>query len=229
MNLSETAFLLPAGPHYSLRWFTPAIEVPLCGHATLASAHVLWESGAIPPDAATTFETRSGVLRARRVDGRIELDLPAAPITKSPLPADAGRALGVEATFVGRTPDRGLGDVDYLVEVGSEAAVRALRPDFAILRTIAAGFIVTAASVAPRFDFVSRYFASFAGIDEDPVTGAAHCALVPYWGERLRKSTMTAFQASARGGVVHGRTGGDRVFLSGDAVTVFKGDLVDHG
>ena len=228
MNLSETAFLLPAGSHYGLRWFTPTTEVPLCGHATLASAHVLWESGLLPATDAATFETRSGLLRARRVDGRIEMDLPAAPLTESALPEGAGRALGVEETFVGRTPDRGMGDVDYLVEVRSEAIVRALQPDFATLRTLAAGFIVTAASASPRYDFVSRYFASFAGIDEDPVTGAAHCALVPYWSGRLGKSAMTAFQASPRGGVVHGRTGGERVFLSGQAVTVFKGDVADH-
>jgi len=228
MNLSETAFLLPAGSHYGLRWFTPTTEVPLCGHATLASAHALWESGLLPSDAAATFETRSGLLGARRVDGRIEIDLPAAPVAESALPQGAQRALGVEAVFVGRTPDRGLGDVDYLVEVPSEAAVGALRPDFTTLRAIAAGFIVTAAATSPPYDFVSRYFAAFAGIDEDPVTGAAHCALLPHWSRRLGKTSMTAFQASTRGGIVHGRVAGDRVLLSGGAVTVFQGDLADH-
>jgi PhzF family phenazine biosynthesis protein len=229
MNLSETAFLLPAGAGFELRWFTPETEVPLCGHATLASAHALWESGTLQPEIPAVFETRSGRLTARRTEGRIELDLPAAPTSEALLPEGVARALGVEAMFVGRTGDRGLGDVDYLVEVGTEDEVRSLKPDFPRLRTVAAGLIVTARSTSPTYDFVSRYFASFIGIDEDPVTGAAHCALVPYWAGRLGKSAMTAFQASARGGVVHGRVAGDRVLLSGEAVTIFQGELVDHG
>ncbi len=229
MNLSETAFLLPAEAGFKLRWFTPETEVPLCGHATLASAHALWESGTLRPETPAVFETRSGRLTARRVEGRIEINLPAAPISETLLPEGVARALGVEPTFVGRTGDRGLGDVDYLVEVGSEDEIRSLKPDFPRLRTVAAGLIVTARGSSPTYDFVSRYFASFVGIDEDPVTGAAHCALVPYWAARLGKSAMTAFQASARGGVVHGRVAEDRVLLSGEAVTVFQGELVDHG
>jgi PhzF family phenazine biosynthesis protein len=229
MNLSETAFLLAADAGFKLRWFTPQSEVPLCGHATLASAHALWESGTLPPDAPALFDTRSGRLKARRVDRQIEIDLPAAPISEVPLPEGVAGALGLEPIFVGRTQDRGLGDVDYLVEVGSESEIRSLVPDFPILREAAAGFIVTARSSSPAYDFVSRYFAPFVGIDEDPVTGAAHCVLVPYWAACLGKNAMTAYQASARGGVVHGRVEGDRVVLSGEAVTVFRGDLVDHG
>jgi PhzF family phenazine biosynthesis protein len=229
VNLSETAFLLPAARAFRLRWFTPETEVPLCGHATLASAHALWEAGVLPADDAALFETRSGRLTARRIDGRIEIDLPAAPVAKTRLPDGVAQALGVAPSFVGRTGDRGLGDVDYLVEVSSEKEVRSLRPDLPRLRTVAAGLIVTARGASPEYDFVSRYFASFVGIDEDPVTGAAHCALVPYWAERLGKSAMTAFQASPRGGVVHGRVARDRVLLSGQAVTVFQGELVDHG
>lgn len=226
MNLSETAFLLPADTGFRLRWFTPAAEVPLCGHATLASAHVLWETGTLPPGEAATFETRSGRLAARRLGALIEMDLPAAPVTESPAPAGALEALGVAPAWVGRTADRGMGDVDYLIEIGSEEAVRRLRPDFGLLRGLRSGFIVTARATTRDFDFVSRYFASFIGIDEDPVTGVAHCALVPYWGARLGKNAMTALQVSARGGVVQGRLDGERVRLAGEAVTVLRGELL---
>jgi predicted PhzF superfamily epimerase YddE/YHI9 len=200
--------------------------VPLCGHATLASSHVLWEAGILAPEATATFETRSGRLTARRKGGRIELDLPAAPVTERAPPAGALEALGATAVWVGRTGERGLGDVDYLVEVGSEEAVRRLTPDFGRLRSQRCGFIVTARATTAPFDFVSRYFAAFVGIDEDPVTGVAHCALVPYWGAKLSKSEMTGYQASPRGGVVHGVNAGARVLLSGEAVTVLRGELL---
>jgi PhzF family phenazine biosynthesis protein len=226
MNLSETAFLLPEGDAFHLRWFTPTTEVPLCGHATLASAHFLWETGTIPLDQAATFRTRSGRLSARRVAGRIEINLPAAPLTESPAPKGALEALGTTAIWVGRTADRGLGDVDYVIDIGAEDVVRKLKPDFGRLRELKSGFIVTARATTPPFDFVSRYFAAFVGIDEDPVTGAAHCALVPHWAARLSKLEMTAYQASARGGIVHARLDGDRVYLSGDAVTVLRGELL---
>jgi PhzF family phenazine biosynthesis protein len=225
MNLSETAFLLPRDDVFGLRWFTPEAEVPLCGHATLASAHALWESGVLSEDREALFDTRSGRLTARRVDGRVEIDLPAAPLAACALPEGAAQALGVSPVFAGRTPDRGLGDVDYVVEVASEAEVRGLRPDFARLRALRAGFAVTARADGPPYDFVSRYFASFVGIDEDPVTGAAHCALVPHWSGRLGKDRLTAYQASARGGVVRGLLEGDRVRLAGEAVTVARGEI----
>jgi PhzF family phenazine biosynthesis protein len=226
MNLSETAFVLRDSNGYSLRWFTPVAEVPLCGHATLASAHVLWETGTLSHDEAAIFQTRSGQLKARQLKAQIEMVLPAAPVTESPAPAGALEALGVTPTWVGRTSDRGMGDVDILLVLESEDAVRRTRPNFGRLRGISAGFIVSARAASAPFDFVSRYFAPFVGIDEDPVTGAAHCALVPYWSAQLGKSEMTAFQASARGGVVRGRTDGDRVRLFGEAVTVLRGELL---
>jgi len=226
MNLSETAFVLPHSNGFSLRWFTPEAEVPLCGHATLASAHVLWETATLSQDETVTFKTRSGPLTARRLGGPIDMVLPAVPVTQSSAPPGAVEALGVTPTWVGRTPDRGMGDVDLLLVLESEDAVRRATPDFGRLRGIPAGFIVTARAAAAPFDFISRYFAPFVGIDEDPVTGAAHCALVPYWSARLGTSEMTAFQASARGGVVRGRLDGDRVHLSGEAVTVLRGELL---
>jgi PhzF family phenazine biosynthesis protein len=226
MNLAETAFLVPSGDAFRLRWFTPTTEVPLCGHATLASSHVLWESGILAPDATASFDTRSGRLTARRVAGRIEIDLPAAPVTQAAPPAGALEALGVTPTWSGRTGDRGLGDVDYLIELASEEIVRGLKPDFGRLRTQKSGFIVTARAKTAPFDFVSRYFAAFVGIDEDPVTGAAHCALVPYWSAKLAKKELTAYQASPRGGIVHGVDSGARVQLSGEAVTVFRAELL---
>ncbi len=232
MNLSETAFLLKQRDAYSLRWFTPTHEVPLCGHATLASAHVLWESGEVPAARPLRFHTRSGVLEAKRAGSRIELDLPAFPPAGAPLPQAAAQALGlaeagIEPRFTGRTAERGLGDVDYLVDVGSEEIVRGVRPDFARLgREVKAGVIVTARSAAGGVDFVSRYFVPAFGIDEDPVTGAAHCCLIPYWTPLLGKTDLVGYQASARGGYVHGRLAGARVLLSGEAVTVLRGELL---
>jgi len=226
MNLSETAFVLPHSNGFSMRWFTPEAEVPLCGHATLASAHVLWETGTLSHDETAIFQTRSGPLTARRLGGSIEMVLPAAPVTESPAPTGALEALGVTPTWVARTTDRGMGDVDLLLVLESEDAVRRATPDFGRLRGITAGFIVTARAAPGPFDFISRYFAPCVGIDEDPVTGAAHCALVPYWSARLGKSEMTAFQASARGGVVRGRAESDRVRLWGEAITVLRGELL---
>jgi PhzF family phenazine biosynthesis protein len=225
MNLSETAFVLPARDGFTLRWFTPATEVPLCGHATLAAAHVLWEAARVPERAKITFETCSGRLVARRVGGQIELELPARPVERVELPGDVLDALGAQPRWTGRTIDRGLGDTDYLVELESEEAVRRLQPDVRRLRDAQAGVIVTSQGSGP-YDVVSRYFAPWWGIDEDPVTGSAHCALIPFWVERLGKPCLVAFQASARGGVLRGRVEGDRVSLSGGAVTVFQGLLL---
>ncbi len=224
MNLSETAFLVPRGADYDLRWFTPTIEVALCGHATLASAHVLWESGQLSPDAPARFHTRSGLLTATRRDAWIELDLPAQPVTElSAAPAEVVRALGVEPVFAGRTKD------DYLIEVRDEETVRNLNPDFGLLkRADLRGAIVTARATTAGYDFVSRFFVPGAGIDEDPVTGAAHCVLGPYWQPRLRRDEFTAYQASARGGTMKVRVGGDRVYLRGQAVTVLRGELTER-
>jgi PhzF family phenazine biosynthesis protein len=220
MNLSETAFLVEQPDGFSLRWFTPTTEVDLCGHATLASAHVLWESGTIKAGEPARFHTRSGVLTARQHDGLIELDFPALAEAAATAPPSLLAALGVEPSYVGVFGGR------YLLQVESESIVRRLRPDFSALRAMPGrGVVVTSRSDGSDHDFVSRYFAPWVGIDEDPVTGSAHCALGPFWGARLGKEQLTAFQASARGGIVQIRLQGKRVVLGGHAVTVLRGEL----
>ncbi len=222
MNLSETAFLVPRGPaEYELRWFTPTVEVALCGHATLASAHFLWESGT-SHDQLLTFQTRkSGLLAAsRHLGGEIELDFPARPATLCEPPPGLLEALGAKAVAVGHNGD------DYLVVLESDAEVRRLAPDFTKLaQAECRGVIVTARSDDPRFDFVSRFFAPGAGIDEDPVTGSAHCCLSEWWGKMLGKDEMTGYQASERGGVVRVKRANGRVKLIGRAVTITTGHL----
>jgi PhzF family phenazine biosynthesis protein len=221
MNLSETAFVRPEGDGYGLRWFTPAIEVDLCGHATLAAAHALWSQGIVAPDQPIRFHTRSGVLTCTTDGKLIELDFPATPAEAAEPPAGLLEALGVTPAFVGRSK------FDKFVLVDSEQVVRSLRPDFMRLREVPMrGVIVTSLSADPRFDFVSRYFAPAAGIDEDPVTGSAHCCLGPFWSARLGKTELTAYQASTRGGVVRVRIRSDRVVLGGQAVTVLRGELL---
>jgi PhzF family phenazine biosynthesis protein len=225
MNLSETAFLQHSGDAWSLRWFTPTVEVDLCGHATLASANALWEQGFADATLALRFLTRSGPLSAARAGERIALDFPAEPASPGPAPTGLLPALGLSAAR-----STGRNRLDYLVEAESEEVLRALTPDFARLAAVtqpARGVIVTAASSSPAYDFVSRYFAPSAGIDEDPVTGSAHCCLGPFWAERLGKPELSGYQASARGGVVGVRlSGGGRVALLGRAVTVTRGELV---
>ena len=221
MNLSETAYLFRQDDAWSLRWFTPAVEVVLCGHATLASAHVLWQDGHLAPEAQARFDTKSGRLTADRKGDWIEMDFPAEPAQPAAPPPSLLEALGSAAKFVGKNR------MDYLVELESEAAVRALQPDFTRLRSLPVrGVMVTARSAEHGFDFVSRFFAPGSGVDEDPVTGSAHCCLAPYWGAKLGKSEMTGHQVSARGGVVRVRNAGDRVILGGQAVTVLRGDLL---
>lgn len=221
MNLSETAFLHPEDSGYRLRWLTPAIEVDLCGHATLASAHILWEDGHLAPDAEARFHTRSGLLTCKRNGDWIEMDFPGKLAEPSEAPPELADALGIDLAWVGRN------QFDYLVQVANEAALRALNPNHFLLRRLPVrGVIVTAKSKNPEFDFVSRFFAPGSGIDEDPVTGSAHSALAPFWGARLKKTEMTGFQASTRGGVVKVRLEGDRVRMSGQAVTVLRGELL---
>ncbi len=221
MNLSETAFLHPQADDYHLRWFTPAVEVTLCGHATLAAAHVLWETGRLPADAPARFHTKSGLLTCVRNGPEIEMDFPAQPVQRAAAPEGLARALGVEPCFVGRSA------LDYLVEVDSPETVRSLNPDFARLVELPVrGIIVTSRSDLPGFDFVSRFFAPAAGVHEDPVTGSAHCTLGPFWQARLDRSELVARQVSARGGVVRVRVAGDRVFLGGNAVTIMRGELL---
>lgn len=221
MNLSETAFVRPLDDGFELRWFTPAIEVDLCGHATLASAHTLWTEGVVNRDQSIRFHTKSGVLTCTQNGEFIQLDFPATPAQEVEPPAELLNALGVTPLFFGQSK------FDALVAVESEQVVRSLKPDFSRLRQIPGrGIIVTSQSDDPQFDFVSRFFAPAAGINEDPVTGSAHCCLGPFWSARLGKSEMTAFQASARGGVVRVRVAGDRVHLGGQAVTVWRGELI---
>ena len=225
MNLSETAFVCGKANGFDLRWFTSNAEVPLCGHATLASAHVLWETGRVSLGSEICFDTLSGTLTARHSNQLIQIDLPARPVRQEPAPDDVTQALDVSPEFIGRTTDCGLGAADYLVEVEDEVAVRSVQPDFRRLRHVPGGVIVTAPGASDAYDIVSRYFAPWWGVDEDPVTGSAHCALVPFWAERLGKEHLVAFQASQRGGTVHGRLVGERVLLSGGAVTVARGRL----
>jgi PhzF family phenazine biosynthesis protein len=221
MNLAETAFLHPENEGYRLRWFTPTVEVALCGHATLASAHVLWEEGRLRAGRQARFHTQSGLLTADRRDDWIELDFPATPPAPAPAPPGLAAALRVGTRWVGRSK------FDYLVELDSEDAVRDLKPDLVALERVdARGIIVTSRATTPGFDFVSRFFAPQSGVPEDPVTGSAHCALAPFWSERLDRTEMTAYQASARGGVIRVRLAGDRVMLAGQAVTVMRGELL---
>jgi PhzF family phenazine biosynthesis protein len=222
MNLSETAFLRREHDGWRLRWFTPAAEVDLCGHATLAAAHTLWEAGLARVEATLVFRTKSGTLSAARRGETIELDFPAEPASPAQAPPGLLEALGAEARSVGRNR------LDFLVELDSEDRLRRIQPRFPALAAAcgpARGVIVTAPSSAPEFDFVSRYFAPSLGIDEDPVTGAAHCCLGPFWAARLGKSALVGFQASRRGGVVGVRVADSRVFLGGRAVTVLRGEL----
>lgn len=222
MNLAETAFLLPASDGWSLRWFTPVVEVDLCGHATLASAHTLWEEGILAPDAEARFQTKSGLLTANRKGDWIELDFPVKRDEPIAAPAGLLDALGVEASiYVGRN------QFDYIVELPSEEAVRRLRPDHSVLRQLPVrGIIVTSRADQGDYDFVSRFFAPGSGIDEDPVTGSAHTCLAPYWASRLGKTEFLAYQASPRGGILRVKLAGDRVKLGGRAVTVLRGELV---
>ena len=223
MNLAETAFLYPEADGWRLRWLTPSVEVDLCGHATLASAHVLWEDGHLSHSATAQFYTRSGLLTATRGPRRITLDFPAMLAQPAEPPAALCRALGASSPiWIGRN------QFDYLVELADEATVRALEPDHALLASLPVrGVIVTArADAGAQHDFVSRFFAPGSGITEDPVTGSAHCALAPYWSAKLGRTTLTGYQASQRGGIVQVEVLGDRVLLGGQAVTMMRGILM---
>ncbi len=221
MNLSETAFLLRKGNGYNLRWFTPKLEVDLCGHGTLASAHVLFETGGAQHDAIINLYTNSGLLTAALNTGWIELNFPTTPDEETSAPEGLETALGIEARYIGKT------QFDYIVEVASDEIVRNLNPDFeALCRVPTRGVIVTSRVDSDEFDFASRFFCPILGIDEDPVTGSAHCCLGPYWARKLRKTSFVVYQASRRGGIIRVRVDNDRIHLSGQAVAVVKGELV---
>jgi PhzF family phenazine biosynthesis protein len=222
MNLAETAFLHPLDEPglFALRWLTPTVEVDLCGHATLAAAHVLWQQGHLAKGQIARFSTRSGILTARQNGEEIELDFPALSTKEIDTPQGLADALGARIVYVGSTR------MDVLVELEDEAVVRGLKPNLTnVAKVPSRGVIVTSRASSVGFDFVSRFFAPQSGIDEDPVTGSAHCALAVYWGERLGKSQMIGYQASARGGIVCVRRDGDRVKLGGRAVTTIRGEL----
>jgi PhzF family phenazine biosynthesis protein len=222
MNLPETAFLQKQAYGYSLRWFTPLVEIDFCGHATLASAHMLWEQGHLLTGEQARFHTKSGLLTAERRGEWIELNFPAKPAEAVEGMPGLQEALGVPPVSIG------MSEFDCLVEVESEMVVRELQPDIAQLATIPVrGIIVTSQASTPGYDFVSRFFAPRVGIPEDPVTGSAHCVLAPFWSNRLERKELTGYQASARGGIVRVRLDGTRVQLGGQAVTVLRCELVE--
>jgi PhzF family phenazine biosynthesis protein len=224
MNLPETAFVSPSKTEagaFDLRWFTPTLEVDLCGHATLAAAHALWQTSRLKAGATARFHTKSGLLTAARTGEWIELDFPATKDEPAEAPTGLADALGVTPQYVGRSR------FDYLVQVDRESVVRELAPDMAVLRTLPVrGVIVTSRAETDGWDFVSRFFAPAAGIDEDPVTGSAHCCLTPFWSARLGKTSMVGRQVSNRGGTVRVRLDGERVKLGGQAVSVSRGELL---
>lgn len=220
INLPTTAFVNDTNGEFSLRWFTPTTEIPICGHGTLTSAHILWETGYLRTEDPASFSTQSGVLTACMKDGWIQLDFQSAPDQQISFPDKLINALGVVPTYVGKN------QLDYIVEVESDDVVRNLTPDIdAIAQLPVRGVIVTSRSNSDKFDFVSRFFSPAQGIIEDAVTGSAHCCLGPYWKRRMNKDEFVAYQASARGGVIKVKNSNDRVLLSGKAVTILKGEL----
>lgn len=221
MNLAETAFLVKEEKGFHLRWFTPTTEVELCGHATLASAHVLWEKGLLPPDEVAMFRTLSGELTANREGDDIVLDFPAKPANE--VVQDDVKALfpDLEILFLGKS------DYDYLVVLEDEEALIELHPDLNSMADVdARGFILTARSASSAYDYISRFFAPAAGVNEDSVTGSAHCTLAPYWSEVIGSSQLTGYQASARGGYVGTEFMGERVKLKGKAITVMWAEML---
>lgn len=221
MNVSETAFLYKTGNSFNLRWFTPEVEVDLCGHATLASAHILWETGLLTNEQEAVFNTRSGRLTAKKDKQLIILDFPIEVDTETEANEIIEKALGVKTIYTGKNR------MDYIVEVESEEIVRSINPNFDVLKALnRRGVIVTSKSDSGNYDFVSRFFAPGAGIPEDPVTGSAHCCLGPYWMKRLGKNVFKAYQASKRGGILEISVEGDRVKIGGKAVSVLVADML---
>jgi PhzF family phenazine biosynthesis protein len=218
MNLSETAFLAKQDNEYHLRWFTPETEVKLCGHATLSSAHILFETGMENAQSVITFNTLSGKLKARKYQGKIELDFPAYKVERIDTQPAINQALGITPVFTGKSNTR------YLLEIADAAVLKGLSPDFAKLKEMGhTVFIVTCKSDDPEYDFYSRFFAPAVGINEDPVTGSSHTSLVPYWSQKLGKTRLMSYQASKRGGVLECELAPDhRVLIRGKAVTVFE-------
>jgi PhzF family phenazine biosynthesis protein len=218
MNLSETAFIKKEGDSFSLRWFTPKVEVDLCGHATLATAHILYKYNYLPISEVARFQTKSGLQKAKSNGVWIELDFPQTPVSNTEIPDGLEKALGAKISYMGKSI------FDYFAVLENDKVVKELNPDFKELAKYGMrGIIVTASSSS--FDFVSRFFAPQSGINEDPVTGSAHSALYPYWSNKLGKQQMLAYQASERSGILKLDSIGDRVLIAGQAVTIFEGNL----
>ncbi len=228
MNLSETAFLIKSNEGFNLRWFTPKIEVPLCGHATLASAHILWEEGILEEKKLGRFYTKSGELVCEKVDNWIEMAFPSRQVRRVETSESLMNALKLTGREMKLYRYDGNGEILYLVEVASDRIVKELSPDFERLKSEdAKAVMITARSSSKEYDFVSRFFAPSLGVDEDPVTGSAHCYLAPYWGKKLNKNELIGYQTSKRGGVVKCELRGEKVIIKGQAVTVLKGELVN--
>jgi PhzF family phenazine biosynthesis protein len=223
VNASETAFVLESDNELHLRWFTPEVEIKLCGHATLASAHVLWESGRLASDKPALFHTWSGLLTCTHKGEWIEMDFPAKPVVAASASPELTAAIGAKIVASGKS------DMDWLLELESEEAVRGLAPDLVLLATLPVRGVIVTARAGKEHDVVSRFFAPRVGVPEDPVTGSAHCALAPYWAPKLGKTELSGWQASRRGGEVRMRLEGARVFLCGRAQTVFRGELTEPG
>jgi len=221
-GLSETAFIEKKDDVFELRWFTPTMEVDLCGHATLACAHILWEQGFVKPDSEIIFDTKSGILKIIEENGLCIMDFPREDAVETECPEELRRGLGINPLFTGKNR------FDFIVEAENEEKVRTLKPDLEQLEKLdSRGVIVTAISDSNEYDFVSRFFAPNAGIPEDPVTGSAHCCLGPYWSKELNKMKLTGYQASERGGTVYIEQLENRVLLGGNAVTFSSGKLMD--
>jgi PhzF family phenazine biosynthesis protein len=221
MNLSETAFLAKLADGFNLQWFTPITEVELCGHATLASAHILYERVYLKRNETARFYTKSGILTAGSKEGWIELNFPAIEVEDTSPTLELIDALGIQPKYIGKAK------FDYFIETESEDIVRAIKPNFSLLlRAKIRGVIVTSRSSSKKYDFVSRFFAPTVGINEDPVTGSAHCSLGTYWQKKLKKDKLLAYQASERGGIIKVEVAGERVLISGKAVTIMEGELL---
>ena len=215
INLSETAFLYKKGELYSLRWFTPTVEVDLCGHATLSAAHILFETGEFPKDQVIRFETKSGILTASYKNNLIELDFPQLHVTACESNSLLEKAFGIKPLYIGKNHQR------YLIEIENIKELTQIKPDFQLLQQSDLGCFMITVKSNDQYDFHSRFFAPGVGVPEDPVTGSMHCYLAPYWAKKLNKKKLQAYQASSRSGSMECEISDDsRVFLRGQAITM---------
>jgi PhzF family phenazine biosynthesis protein len=218
-NLSETAFLLGGVDHFLLRWFTPTIEIALCGHATLATAQILWESGILAPATSAQFQTKSGLIRVDKKDDWLAMTFPVFTCKSASIPPELIDVLKINPVYSGEVFDR------YLFELSSEKEITDLNPDFAKLKYFKKVLLTSKSNAGSAFDFISRYFAPSIGVNEDPVTGTSHSCLASYWSEKLNKNELIGYQASKRGGIVKMSLNPESVIISGQAITVLRGEL----